>query len=97
MFDNAVIEGCTNEGEVTARENYAGGIAGVGGYNNIENEQFKITNCINSGKITAGESYAGGIIGYIKEQVREHIDKNTCTNTGEIIAPNYKGDFVGNE
>ena len=73
VVDDVIINGCSNEGKITASINikvahYIGGIVGMdhqpteGGYYNVE-----ISECTNSGEVGAGSQsksgYYGGIIG----------------------------------
>lgn len=105
LGNNALIEGCTNNGDVTVtnKETYAGGIAG-------HNNRGTILNCTNSGKIENGSqggedafrNKIGGIVGFLYSGKIENSD-----NSGEItsheetasyttdITDNYIGGIVG--
>ena len=87
---NALINSCTNIGNVTSNGPYVGGICGT-----ILNS---ITNSQNSGNITvnkpnsANNSCAGGFVGQIDASyIQEEIKIDNCSNTGEVYG---NGDHV---
>ena len=91
------IENCNNTGNITANQDYAGGIAGRG-YS--DDYQLKsIINCYNLGTINAS-NYAGGIAGFLGNQNVSSIyvgyDLYNCYNTGDVSATNRSvGGIVG--
>lgn len=74
------IKNCENNGKITAKGSYTGGIVG-NGYDSIE--VVHIENCNNYNSVeTKGSSgaYVGGILGYSKSP----ININNCSNTANI-------------
>jgi hypothetical protein len=83
-WNYALIQNCSNSGNVSSIGAYpAGGIAG-------ENENI-IENCYNSGTITSSGNNAGGIVGSNKLAISEI---RNCYNVGTIKAP-YAGGLAG--
>ena len=87
---NALINSCTNIGNVTSNGPYVGGICGT--------TLNSITNSQNSGNITvnkpnsANNSCAGGIVGQIDASyIQEEIKIDNCNNSGIIFG---NGDHV---
>lgn len=79
----SVIEGCINEGKISAKSNSAGGVTG---FSNLG----KIKDSINSGDIEVTDgSYAGGISGYNLNDITR------CINTGDVDAQSDIGGIAG--
>lgn len=79
----SVIEACINEGDVTAKNNTAGGITGF-------SDIGKIKDSINYGNIAVTDgSYAGGISGYNLNEIMR------CINTGDVDAVSDIGGIAG--
>ena len=77
---NTTVTGCTNEAEITATGNYAGGVAG---------SAATVTNCDNNADVS-GKQYVGGIVGDASGTV------SGCNNTGDVTATsNYAGGIAG--
>ncbi len=91
---SAVIDGCINNGYISAYYRYAGGICGY-------QYQGTIQNCHNAGRVytnagnnTGNGSYAGGITGYMWNGSSSVI--TNCYNSGEIESyGNYAGGIAG--
>ena len=82
MMEKAIIDSCTNEGEVHCKNNYAGGMVG--------RMQMGIVYAGRSlGWIEAGGSYAGGIAGFSGAVI-----KGCLAKTG-IRANGYAGGIAG--
>ncbi len=82
----------TNNGEVKATGNSAGGIAGklAGRYTSSYKAYIKISDCENNG-IVSGNDYVGGIYGY-GETV---FSATACDNTADIAGNNFVGGYIG--
>ncbi len=79
----AVVQGCTNTGEITGKRSYTGGIAG-------RMDLGLITDCQSYGTVTSENgSYVGGIAGLTGASVRKSYAK--CTLSGK----KYVGGIVG--
>ena len=92
------ISNCTNNGDVTGKGDFAGGIVGKIGMTTSDVDMVKIVmtegdtglieNCKNTGKITASAgdkktAFAGGIAGLWNTPITKCEVKN-CSNSGEI-------------
>lgn len=79
----AVVTGCTNEGSVSAKKDYAGGIAG-------RMDLGAVKNCESYGPVESdGGDYVGGIAGLCRATVRDCFAK--CTLSGK----DYVGGIAG--
>lgn len=89
--NTVTITNSTNEGEITANNDYIGGI--IGGIDGINSSKFE--NCTNSGTITGKTWYIGGIVGASIND--SNITFNNCKNTVNISSPTnrYVGGIVG--
>ena len=89
--NTVTITNSTNEGEITANNDYIGGI--IGGIDGINSSKFE--NCTNSGTITGKTWYIGGIVGASNND--GNITFNNCKNTVSISSPTnrYVGGIVG--
>lgn len=73
-----VIESCENEGEITAKKNYCGGIVG-------RMDMGLVKNAHASGKISStGGNYIGGIAGYSSAKIRMCLAKVTLSGLAYI-------------
>lgn len=82
-FVTAVIHSCENNGTITAKKDYVGGIAG-------RSRLGTAVNCINTGDITAAEgSYCGGIIGKSQTNIAQ------CSSLGTLSGNSYVGGISG--
>lgn len=98
VFENALIEGCTNSGQVifnqfkgfdtfiekTTNNSFSGGIAG---YTRSSKSPVMVKNCSNSGNILSTSGFDGGIIGMMVQNTVVCGEKTAegvrfCTNTG---------------
>lgn len=82
LFVRATVYACKNEGDVSARYDYAGGISGYG-------TRGLLLNCENSGNAKAERNYAGGAAGYFRGTVEE------TSSIGNISALSYAGGIAG--
>lgn len=99
------VQSCYSIGNITATENYAGGLIGYqyvigggqGGYG-----YFYLENCYSTGDITVTEGYAGGLIGKTRTigtgsssagTGRTYI--NNCFSTSNINGKNNIGGIAG--
>jgi|GEM_PF-1093105 len=102
-----VIENCTNNGDITAKNAndeaasndypYAGGIVGRAEVVSDYSSAIRITKCSNTARITSGK-YAGGIVTYIQRAATcgENVTEvSECINTGVVDAPRFAGGIVG--
>ena len=79
----AVKSGCVNNGEITAKNNYSGGITG---YSDIG----AVKECISSGDVTVTDGgYAGGISGLHANNITH------CISTSDIKASSDAGGIAG--
>ena len=100
-----LIQNCTNNGDVTSKSSYVGGIAGYA----LAKGDITYNNLINAGDITA-TSYVGGIFGGLvqnetnlgsKHDIENHVRYFTITfknngNAGKVSAEGNKvGGLVG--
>lgn len=86
-----IIDGCTNNGNITCGANGAGGILGgpVAATSGAD-----ITNCINNGTIT-GVNKVGGIAGSFKKGT---VDETNNVNNGQVVATGENfGDIIGSD
>lgn len=73
VYYRSAVEGCVNNGQITASSDYVGGINGWSG--------GPISDCVNNGTITQnGAGSTGGIVGYLG-----NVDMSNCTNNGQIF------------
>lgn len=85
--NNAVMDGCSFSGSVTAtkdKKGDAGGIVGLCGP--------KLVNCTNNGTVT-GTNRAGGITAQTQNLANDAI--STCTNHGDVTGITRVGGIVG--
>lgn len=83
-YAGAAFTGCANEGSVTSKSNYAGGIAGAAD----EAAAVAFTKCSNSGDVM-GSSKNGGIVGSASATLTD------CTNSGTVISNStYAGGII---
>ena len=82
------MENCTFAGSVTITGDYAGGMIGYAGHQDLI---VNMTNCTNYGKITA-TSYAGGMTGTLNAYT---VQQANCQNKGVIVAKTDAGDLNG--
>ena len=80
---NGTISGCTNSGEVKAK-NVLGGITGNGG-------SCSIIDCENTGNVTGSAEFVGGIAG----QLVSGATLKDTTNYGTVIGTNHIAGLVG--
>ena len=82
--NNALLENCVNEGDVSCNTN--NGAAGVVVY--AQNGKFTIKNCVNNGNITAPR--AGGIVYNVSDNgnglITGCVNKGNITSNGEKVA-----------
>ena len=83
---NLTIEKCSNYGDVHAKNENAGGIAGT--------LRSSVIKCFNAGNITADSRYAGGIAGFFPGGSGEPEVSN-CYNIGNITSQKFVGGIVG--
>ncbi len=75
----AIIENCTNKGQIL------GGIGGTGGIVGLANMGNTITGCVNNGNIGGGtEKWVGGIVGYAQQNGTTATKITGCDNTGAV-------------
>lgn len=74
---NAKFDGCVNTGNITAAENYAGGITG--------NLFGSIVNSVNTGNVQA-QNFAGGICGFSNSTSSNGDGIVNCYNSGSVVA-----------
>ncbi len=73
VYYRSAVEGCVNNGQITASSDYVGGINGWSG--------GPISDCVNNGTITQnGAGSTGGIVGSLMS-----VDISNCTNNGQIF------------
>ncbi len=86
MFVSYGINNCVNNGAVSSKGGWNGGIVGYA-HSGWSNEIMgTVNNCKNTGKIEGGQ-YTGGIAGNVwVAAVGCKIDFNNCTNTADIVS-----------
>lgn len=95
--DTILIDGNTNNAEITGSGNNVGGIIGYckgegHNYNYAYHVSYvKITNCTNNAEIT-GVDKVGGIVGNAESNVSEVA---LCSNIGDIYGNLYVGGYAG--
>jgi len=77
-----VIDSSENYGAVSAKNNYAGGIAG-------HMEMGIATDCVNYGDVNSGGDFAGGIAGYSAAEIRRSMAR------ANISGGSYLGGIAG--
>ena len=91
--NNALLENCVNEGDVSCNTN--NGAAGVVVY--AQNGKFTIKNCVNNGNITAPR--AGGIVYNVSDNgnglITGCVNKGNITSNGEKVAGIVSMNSVG--
>ena len=80
MF-NGTIDGCVNNGDVSATVGGVGGIVGNAGNSGAENKTCIITNCTNAGDVVGPSGVTGGIIGILDGEASEMTG---CTYGGYV-------------
>lgn len=94
MGDSEVIN-CTNEGDISNKGGYSGGIVG----NASSKNELTCTGCVNNGNIGCNDTnkpkYAGGIIGGGNPSSTKTIVCTECINNGSVKASNNAGGIVG--
>lgn len=76
------ISSCRNTGNVTVKNNYAGGIAGYG-------LEGAVLECSNLGLVTTDGEYCGGIMGYSEGIIKK------CNSAGALVSSGKAGGIVG--
>lgn len=76
------ISSCKNTGDVTVKNDYAGGIAGYG-------LEGVILECSNLGLVTTDGEYCGGIMGYSEGIIKK------CNSAGALVSSGKAGGIVG--
>lgn len=92
------IENCTNNVDISAR-NQVGGIIGAihGGLNN-QCGKAVVSGCKNLGNISAEEQNAAGIVSYMLimgSTTDLELTLDNCSNEGNVSAKNYAGGIIG--
>lgn len=82
LFVRATVYSCSNSGDIDAKYDYTGGIAGYG-------TRGGIYSCESSGSIRAGRSFAGGTAGCFRGTVED------SAAIGKISAQSYAGGIAG--
>lgn len=83
------VTGCTNSGNITSQNGWAGGILAWSKYGPVD-----LSNAVNSGNITALYE-AGGIAGWLgNDYDDQQITGNNCTNSGSVTG-RQAGGIVG--
>ena len=84
----AVIENCTNYGDVTNTGEASSMLGGIIGYQ--QGTTLTIVNCVNYGKITSAYGLAGGIMGRFGGDYAYSADRSVtiknCLNAGDVTA-----------
>ena len=91
MGKGAVIENCTNSGDLSAQDYVGGIVSGV----NYSTADYAIRNCSSTGNLTAGKLFAGGIVGAVTGSVTGSLVINNCHSSGNIQAGSYAGGIIG--
>lgn len=91
MGKGAVIENCTNSGDLSAQD-YVGGIVSGVNYSAVD---YAIRNCSSTGNLTASKLFAGGIVGAVTGSVTGSLVINNCHSSGNIQAGSYAGGIIG--
>ena len=79
-FQNAAIDGCVNNGDLSPKKSYAGGIVGrtyVSTSGSSYNSTWEILNCRNTGDITSG-TYRSGIVSFAYGSSESYYEKGSC-------------------
>lgn len=91
--NNALLENCVNEGDVSCNTN--NGAAGVVVY--AQNGKFTIKNCVNNGNVTAPR--AGGIVYNVSDNgnglITGCVNKDSITSNGDKVAGIVSMNSVG--
>lgn len=96
---SVLLQGWTNEGVVTAKGNYVGGITGYNGTtgliedcrSNVEQEQ----NSSLLSQVTSDASYAGGVVGYNEGIIRNKEGSAGVSTISVISGSDFVGGVVG--
>ena len=92
------ITNCSNKGNVSATENYVGGIIGYQDVsNNLRDDVLgvKVAQCFNTGDII-GNTYVGGLIGYSEPWYWCTVILEDCYNSGNVSGNSYVAGIVSN-
>lgn len=87
----AVIENCTNSGNLSAQDYVGGIVSGV----NYSVTDYTIRNCSSTGNLTASKLFAGGIVGGVSGAVTGNLNITDCHSGGIIKGGTYAGGIVG--
>ena len=86
---NGIIRSCENKAPISTTGYNAGGMTGIGYYDNGAAEynqgNTRIENCVNNGVITAGTTGAGGIAGLFYGDIVGCTNNATVTGSGTSI------------
>lgn len=82
LYVRATIYGCQNEGDISAKYKYTGGITGYG-------NRGTIAKCENSGNGESGKEYVGGISGYFRGNIED------CNSIGSLKGESYVAGIAG--
>lgn len=82
LFVRATVYSCRNSGELSAKYDYVGGIAGFG-------TRGGIISCENSGNVKAERNYAGGNAGYFRGTLESD------SSIGTVSAASFAGGIAG--
>lgn len=83
-YGDVRVEGCVNEGRVTAKSYYTGGIIGVNQYAGAV-----ISGCVNKGEVASVSYYGGGMAGASAGPI------TGCRNEGHIKSDGQSGGICG--